>query len=237
MLSLAYLVAEVFTAAAWKTPYSFAHDSISSLGVTTCETDGCSPMHDVMNSSFIALGVVTFLGALLLRRHIPGKVGKRWILSLAALIAASTAATGLFPANDGTLVHWSAVLPGFVARHVVLVVIAVHFWKHHRVIAVWSAICAATGMVGAVLLLARTLQFGVGERLTLYPLPMWMAVTGAAVLIALLRRTILKDVDFRRFAPTGTVLVGTGRALGQVPGRVTTDRDAAPTRAELAARP
>ncbi|KAA0021461.1 hypothetical protein [Antrihabitans cavernicola] len=192
-MSFAYLFAEVFTAAAWKTPYSFAHDSISSLGVTTCEAGSCSPLHDVMNFSFIALGIVTFLGALLLSRHIPSVVGKRWILVLAALIAASTAATGIFPANDGTIVHWSAVLPGFVARHVVLVIIAWHFWNHNRWVAVWSALCAITGITGGVLLLAKTLQFGTGERLALYPLPLWMAVTGAAVLVALLRRTLLKS--------------------------------------------
>ncbi len=56
VLSFAYLLAEVFTAAAWSTPYSFAQDSISSLGVTTCEVGSCSPMHDVMNSAFVALG-------------------------------------------------------------------------------------------------------------------------------------------------------------------------------------
>ena len=105
------------------------------------------------------------------------------------------AATGLFPANDGTFVHWTAVLPGFVARHAVLVLMAIQFWKHSKWIAVWSGLCAATGIVGAVLLLGRTLTFGLGERLTLYPLPMWMAVTGVAALLALMRRTVLKNVE------------------------------------------
>ena len=59
----------------------------------------------------------------------------------------------------------------------------------------WSGLCAATGIVGAVLLLGRTLTFGLGERLTLYPLPMWMAVTGVAALLALMRRTVLKNVE------------------------------------------
>lgn len=160
-----------------------------------------------MNSSLIALGVLTFLGALLLRRHIPSVLGKRWILLLAAVIAASTAATGIFPANDGTIVHWSAVLPGFVARHVVLVVIAWHFWNHHRLIALWAGVCAAAGLTGAVLLLAKTLDFGAGERFALYPLPMWMAVTGTAVLLALIRRTVLRSFDFGRFAPSTLLFV------------------------------
>ncbi|EID79147.1 hypothetical protein W59_14986 [Rhodococcus opacus RKJ300 = JCM 13270] len=197
------MLAEVFTAAAWSTPYSFAQDSISSLGVTTCEVGSCSPMHDVMNSAFVALGVLTLLGALFLHRHIRSGRDKKWIFSLAAIIAVSTAATGLFPANDGTLIHWSAVLPGFVARHVVLVLIAWHMWHEKRLVALWSALCALAGLVGAGLMLGQALHFGLGERLALYPLPMWMAVTGMAVLMGLARRTVFRNVEFslRAFHP------------------------------------
>ncbi len=203
VLSFAYLFAEMFTAAAWSTPYSFAQDSISSLGVTTCEVGSCSPMHDVMNSAFFALGVLTLLGALFLHRHIRSGREKKWILSLAVIIAVSTAATGLFPANDGTIIHWSAVLPGFVARHVVLVLIAWHMWHEKRLVALWSALCALVGLVGAGLMLGQALHFGLGERLALYPLPMWMAVTGMAVLMGLARRTVFRNVEFslRSFRP------------------------------------
>lgn len=198
VLSVLYLLVEIFTAGAWKTPYSFARDSISSLGVTTCGADSCSPLHDVMNAAFMILGALTILGAALLHKYIPDGRAKKWILTLAVVVALSTAATGMFPANDGTFVHWTAVLPGFVARHAVLVLLAVSFWNHRRWIAVWSALCAATGLVGAVLLLAQTLTFGLGERLTLYPLPMWMVVTGVSALLALMRRTVLKNVDMTR---------------------------------------
>lgn len=211
ILSFAYLLAELFTAAAWHTPYSFAQNSISSLGVTTCEVGACSPMHDVMNSTFVALGGLTLVGAFFLHRHIRSGRSKRWILALAVVIAVSTAATGLFPANDGTIVHWAAVLPGFVARHVVLALIAWHLWSTNRVVALWSALCATVGVVGAVLMLAQTLHFGLGERLALYPMPTWMAVTGAAVLLALARRTVLRRFDFGwvrfpgfRFRPADT---------------------------------
>lgn len=195
VLSVLYLLVEILTAGAWKTPYSFARDSISSLGVTTCSADSCSPLHDVMNAAFMILGALTILGAALLHKYIPGGRAKKWILGLAVVVALSTAATGLFPANDGTFVHWTAVLPGFIARHAVLVLLAAAFWNHRRWIAVWSGLCAATGLVGAVLLLAQNVTFGLGERLTLYPLPMWMAVTGVAALLALMRRTVLKNVD------------------------------------------
>lgn len=210
-LSVVYLLAEVITAAAWTTPYSFARDSISSLGVTTCETGSCSPAHDVMNAAFVILGVITILGALLLHNHIVNRTTKAWILGLAVIIAVSTAATGLFPANDGTLIHWSAVLPGFIGRHIVLVLIAWHLRKTRRVVAAWAAVCAATGVIGAVLMLANALHFGIGERLALYPLPAWMAVTGAAVLLAVLRRTL--PVTFSNVVLSGRVLWALPRTL------------------------
>ncbi|MGA9870580.1 MAG: DUF998 domain-containing protein [Rhodococcus sp. (in: high G+C Gram-positive bacteria)] len=186
----------MFTAAAWNTPYSFARDSISSLGVTSCDAASCSPMHDVMNTTFVVLGALTLVGAVFLHRHIRSGRSKKVILSLAVVIAVSTAATGLFPANDGTIIHWVAVLPGFLARHVVLALIAWHLWNERRLVALWSALCAVVGVVGAVLMLAQTLHFGLGERLALYPMPAWMAVTGAAVLLALARRTVLSRFDF-----------------------------------------
>ncbi|MFC8177623.1 MULTISPECIES: DUF998 domain-containing protein [Nocardiaceae] len=191
------MLAEVFTAAAWSTPYSFEENSISSLGVTTCHVGSCSPLHDVMNAAFVALGVLTLVGALFLHRHIRSGRVKKAILSLAVIIAVSTAATGLFPADDGTILHWAAVLPGFIARHVVLALIAWHFWRERRVVALWSAVCALVGVVGAILMLAQTFGFGLGERLALYPMPTWMAVTGTAVLVALARRTVLRRFDAR----------------------------------------
>lgn len=153
-------------------------------------------MHNLMNSSFVALGALTLIGAYFLHRHIRSGREKKWILSLAVIIAISTAATGLFPANDGTIMHWVAVLPGFVARHVVLALIAWHLWNSRRIVALWAGLCALVGVVGAVLMLAQTLHFGLGERLALYPMPTWMAVTGAAVLFALARRTVLERFDF-----------------------------------------
>ncbi|MGW1741207.1 DUF998 domain-containing protein [Nocardia sp. NPDC001965] len=186
ILVFGYLLAELVTATAWKSAYSFRNDTISDLGITTCTPHACSPLHLLMNATFVALGLVTIAGALVFRHYIP-RGPRQWsIVVLAVIIGLSTAATGLFPSDDGIVVHALAVMPAFVSRHIVLILLAIWLWKHRLVMALWSAFCASAGLVGAVLMVVG-LQVGITERLVLYPLPAWMAVTGAAIVLAPLR--------------------------------------------------
>lgn len=190
-LACGYLMAEVLSAGAWTTPYSFVHNSISDLGVTTCTAMSCSPLHALMNLSFVAMGLLMIVGALLLRGHLPHGRLHRWVVALTVITGLSTAATGLFPTNHGPMIHLAAVLPGFVARHIVLVLLAWGLWNHRRWAALWSTACALAGLAGAVLLAFPRVHFGVTERIILYPLPIWMGVTGAAVLFGLVREIVL----------------------------------------------
>ncbi|MFD0359873.1 DUF998 domain-containing protein [Nocardia sp. GCM10030253] len=188
-LVFAYLLAELVTATAWKTPYSFRHDTISDLGITTCTPNVCSPLHLVMNATFVALGLLTILGAIGFRDYIPHGPRQWSIVALAVIIGLSTAATGVFPSNDGIVVHGLAVMPAFVSRHIVLILLAIWLWKQRRLVAIWSAFCASTGLTGTVLLTIG-LQVGITERLVFYPLPTWMAVTGAAIVLAPVRDAV-----------------------------------------------
>ncbi|AYF79224.1 DUF998 domain-containing protein [Nocardia yunnanensis] len=185
-LIFAYVVAELVTATAWRTAYSFRYDTISDLGVTACTPSVCSPLHLVMNATFVALGLITIIGAMGFRDYLPHGLRQWSIVALAVVIGLSTAATAMFLSNDGVVVHFLAVLPAFVSRHIVLILLTVWLWKQRRLVAVWSAFCAATGITGTVLL-AIGLQVGITERLVFYPLPTWMAVTGTAIALTPLR--------------------------------------------------
>ncbi|MFD0364937.1 DUF998 domain-containing protein [Nocardia sp. GCM10030253] len=188
-LGFAYLLAELVTATAWKTAYSFRHDTISDLGITACTPSMCSPLHLVMNAAFVALGLLTIVGAIGFRDLLPHGRRQWSIVALAVIIGLSTAATGFFPSNDGAVVHFLAVMPAFVSRHIVLILLAIWLWNQRRLVAMWSALCASTGLTGTVLL-AIGLQVGITERLVFYPLPTWMAVTGAAIMINPLRAAV-----------------------------------------------
>lgn len=188
-LTFAYLAVELVTAVAWKTGYSFRYDTISDLGVTACTPALCSPLHLLMNATFVALGLLTIVGAIGFRDYLP--IGSRqWsIVALAIVIGLSTAATGVFPSNDGIVIHGLAVLPALVSRHIVLVLLAIWLWRQRRLVAVWSAVCASAGITGT-LLLTIGLQVGITERLVFYPLPTWMAVTGAVMVFGPIRRIV-----------------------------------------------
>ncbi|UGT63835.1 DUF998 domain-containing protein [Nocardia asteroides] len=184
-----YLLAEIVSATAWQMPYSFRHDTISDLGVTTCTPHACSPLHLIMNATFVALGMVTIAGAIGFRDYIP-RGPRQWsIVALAVVIGTSTAATGVFPSNDGIVVHALAVLPAMVSRHIVLALLAIWLWKKRRLAAVWSAFCASVGITGTVLMVVG-LEIGISERLVFYPLPTWMVVIGAAIVLAFLRNAV-----------------------------------------------
>lgn len=193
-LAFAYLAVEIVTAYAWSTPYSFRHDTISDLGVTACTPNLCSPLHLLMNATFVALGLLTILGAVLFRGVVARGYRQWWLVSLAVLTGLSTAATGLVPSNDGIFVHLLAVLPAFISRHIVLILIAVWLWKQRRLVAVWSATCALSGLIGTVLLVGSVVHIGIGERLVLYPMPAFMAVTGAGVLFTTLIRASRRNI-------------------------------------------
>lgn len=66
------LVVQLVVESAWRTPYSWATYNISDLGNVHCQTwDSsrpryvCSPLHDAMNASFVAHGVLLLVGMLL----------------------------------------------------------------------------------------------------------------------------------------------------------------------------
>ncbi len=186
-LGFAYLIAEFVTAVFWKTGYSFRHDTISDLGITACTPDMCSPLHLLMNAAFVALGLLTIIGAVGFRDYLPHGHRRWWIVAFAVVIGLSTAATGVAPSDNGIIVHGLAVMPAFVSRHIVLILLAIWLWKQRRLAAIWSAFCASTGLTGTVLFTIG-LQVGISERLVLYPLPAWMAITGAVVVLGPLRR-------------------------------------------------
>src|ERR1700737_1918360 len=84
LLTGEYFVARPIVAAAWPRPYSYLHNYISDLGNTACgpfaysQTTSvyvCSPLHPLMNASFVVVGLLTVAGAVLTWRAWP----RRWL--------------------------------------------------------------------------------------------------------------------------------------------------------------
>ncbi|MFJ9848968.1 DUF998 domain-containing protein [Streptomyces sp. NPDC101150] len=107
-----FLAVQLIAGAAWRSPYSWVRNNISDLGNVHCRNWDvsrpryvCSPLHDLMNASFVVHGVLLLAGALL-----TGAWWGRGGISLTARIvfavnAAAWALVGLVPADADENLH------------------------------------------------------------------------------------------------------------------------------------
>lgn len=192
ILPILYFPLQLFVAAAWPRSYSFAANTISDLGVTTCgmvqhapgrELFVCSPRHLVMNIGFVLFGIMTVAGAVLMWRASP----RTRLLSI-ALVAIGVAGigailVGLAPADASPRLHRAGALlrlPGVLAPLLVAWVL----WPRRPLLAAFSAASAAISLAGAALFALRLSPYWVGaaERLALDPFTVWLAVLSWASL-------------------------------------------------------
>lgn len=184
MLSIQYYLIQVEAAMAWKTPFSYLHNTISDLGNTGCGHYGgrvvCSPLHSLMNASFITLGVTMALGALLIYQEFKESRASLVGFSAMAIAGVGTVLVGLFPENSISIVHTTgAFLPFFIGNlGIVVLGSALDVPKSLRIYTLFSGI-VALGAFG-LFVTHHYLGLGIGgmERLTAYPQTMWLIVFG-----------------------------------------------------------
>ncbi|MFE5208081.1 DUF998 domain-containing protein [Streptomyces sp. NPDC056600] len=193
-----FFVIHAIVESAWPRPYSWAAHNISDLGNVTCGPQGrepryvCSPEHDLMNGSFIALSVLFLAGVVL--------AGGLWRRGPAGLVARTALATtacgfalaGLAPADVDEPVHVLGAVLALAVGNVALFLAGVGLAD--RVPRLWrraAVVAAATGATGCVLLaLQRDLGLGTGgmERVAAYPILLWAFALGLAGLLGRLDR-------------------------------------------------
>lgn len=185
-----YLAVELLVAAAVTAPYSLANNTISDLGATTCTTVDypfgpvavCSPLHALMNSSFVIFSVLLAVGALLLRRWLgSGRLATTsvtlWIVS-----SLSSVATGLVPLDQHLELHTLVSFPVFVTQPVAMLTTALVLRQRHRRLAGSGIALAAISLVAAVVFLGTNSELGgLLERLTLWPSFLWLPFLAVAV--------------------------------------------------------
>jgi len=70
--SIQFFIVQVLVAAAWESGYSWRLDAISDLGAASCgQFDGryvCSPLHGLMNTSLVLLGLCMTIGSVLVHQ-------------------------------------------------------------------------------------------------------------------------------------------------------------------------
>jgi hypothetical membrane protein len=185
---LQYFAAEAVAISGWPGRYSLSQNYISDLGALGCDANQCSPLHALMNASFLLQGLLIALGTALVWPGFPK--GKLWIAAL-ALVAASGVGVfvvGLYPEDTVSGLHYLGAAENFLFCNAGMAAMGV-------ALLVWRAggramglITVAAGVVGllAFAAIAAHVDLGLGvggiERVTAYPFPLWLAGMGAALL-------------------------------------------------------
>ena len=189
LLSAQYFAAQAAVASAWSGAYSLASNTISDLGNTRCARYSgrsvCSPLHTVMNASFVLLGLTMLGGALLIGREggwSRSSVVGLWFIGMAG---GGTVLVGLFPENTIGGLHVTGAALAFVLGNLGVLVLGISLAGLPPGLR-WFTIAAGTvGLGGLVLFLSHIyLGLGVGgmERVAGYPQDLWLVVVGLHLL-------------------------------------------------------
>jgi hypothetical membrane protein len=188
ILCLQYFAAEAVAIAGWRCPYSVLENYISDLGAVICAGRLCSPLHAMMNASFVLQGVLISAGAVLvwpaLLRRWSGSLG----LGLVAASGLGVFIVGLAPEDFAPGWHYLGAAENFLFSNAGAALLGLALLRQRRSarrIALFSLAAGLLGLAGLVSL-ATQHYFGLGvggmERVTAYPFPLWLASMGAWLL-------------------------------------------------------
>lgn len=197
---LQFAAAHVVTASAWDPPYSWLHNHSSNLANTQCGIFAvpngspgyvCSPLHELMNGSFVLTGMLVIVGAILLWRVWPSSRLTDTALLLLIVMALGKILMGLTPENANIGLHLMGSLNvplGSIAVLLLSVVIS----HGHPALSIAGIVLAVMGLVGTVLstlgeYVGPALYLGIGvggmERLAACPAPVWLLAAGVVTVV------------------------------------------------------
>jgi hypothetical membrane protein len=193
-----WVVVEAVAAAAWTDPpYSYLSNYISDLGVPDCGTEFqgreiCSPLHPLMNTAFIAQGVLFAAGVLILARPAGGRA-RPIVVTLALLHGVGFVLVGLFHGSPdgpsaGLVIHVAAAAAGILCANTLAIMAgSVRGIARPAAYRLFSITIGVLGLLSEALtgLSARTA--GLFERGGVYSWLLWSVVTSVLVLVSHLR--------------------------------------------------
>lgn len=194
--SVQYYIVQLL--AAWRWPngndYSWANNTISDLANTHCGAYGqrlvCSPLHPLMNTSFVVLGITMITGAYIFGRNAPRRIASLGYAGIAAG-GVGTILVGLFPENTVSALHvLGAALP-FIFGNLGMLVLGVYDKQLPKPLRAYTVLSGLVGIVALIIFMQQWYgPLGIGglERIVAYPQSIWMIVYGAYMLVRQQRR-------------------------------------------------
>jgi hypothetical membrane protein len=228
---LQYFLAEAIVISAWAgpQPYSRRSNLISDLGALECGIyrgrEVCSPLHGVMNASFLLQGSAMIIGAALVstvvlgvaaRRDLPvARIHPRLLLLTRWLIALSGAGTilvGAFPEDVNEALHYTGALLFFVAGGVALIIIGWSWrrlhWTSWLIFSAGAISLTSTVAFGAITLLlgiSNGPDLGTLERAMAYPITIGLAIVGGRIAVGVHRARVTARAEARLAATAPSV--------------------------------
>lgn len=186
LLTVQYFVVQVVVGAAWVHGYSWSGNAISDLGNTRCaEYDGrpvYSPLHALMNASFVLLGLTMLAGACLNSRSLAASRTATVGCACIGLAGTGAIVVGAFPENTVGGLHVAGAALPFVLGNLGVILLGRSIVTLPPGLRAAGAGLGVVGLIGLPLFLSgRHLGVGLGgmERVTAYPQDIWLIVTGA----------------------------------------------------------
>jgi hypothetical membrane protein len=192
VLSIQYYIAQLIVALSWHNhnQYSWANNTISDLANTHCGTYGsrlvCSPLHNVMNISFIVLGCTMIGGALILRRQLERNRLSSLGFGCMALAGVGTILVGLFPENTVSWLHVIGAALPFIFGNLGMLMIGGAL-EQPSLLRGYTIFSGLVGLAALACFITSTyLGLGIGgmERFVSYPQSIWMIVFGSYLLLS-----------------------------------------------------
>lgn len=173
----------------WSPPYSLARDTISDLGNTACGTWNsrpvCSPLHGLMNASFIVLGMAMTAGSILISRQFAKNRTATAGFAAMALSGIGVIIVGIFPENSVPAFHGLGTAIAFTIGNAALIIMAAAPMMP-TALRVYSFLSGALAVLALVIYSSgHYLGLGEGgmERVVAYPQSVWLIVIGLFLLI------------------------------------------------------
>jgi len=182
--TIQYFAVQLLVVRQWRPPYNLSRDTISDLGNTACGTWNaryvCSPFHNLMNASFVVLGITMTLGSVLVSRYFANFRASKAGFAAMAISGLGVIMVGFFPENSVSALHGLGAAIPFVLGNASLIILALSL-KMPAPLRLYFFLSGVVALLGlAAYASSHDLGLGEGgiERVVAYPQTVCLVAMG-----------------------------------------------------------
>ena len=182
--AIQYFLVQILVGIRFSPHYSLTRNTISDLGNSSCgifnNRQICSPLHTLMNISFLTLGITMITGSLLLCQSFRKSRNAMVGFTLFAIGGAGTALVGIFPENTVSALHGIGAALPFLIGNVGVVILGFSL-EVPKILRIYTVLTGSIALA-ALGVYASGHYIGLGEggleRVVAYPQTIWIIILG-----------------------------------------------------------